>query len=121
MKRLGHISSIMTFVINVDFDLFADQDKLKEMIKLIETVEGVAKTEIKRYSIDVETGYLFDLDTVRKDVIKVIRKLYKPEEVFEITLKDVLEKRNKSNVRPQEEEHDVEEVFKRLGNLVGEA
>ena len=101
-RKAGHYSEVLNFYIHTTFDLIEDWAVMRFSAEA-EKVEGVVKIEVKRYSVTVEVGFLFDVDVVRERFLKVFTHHFKPTSLDRISLQDLVDRAVEQQMKAKEE------------------
>ena len=101
-RKAGHYSEVLNFYIHTTFDLVEDWEVMRFSAEA-EKVEGVVKIEVKRYSVTVEVGFLFDVDVVRERFLKVFTHHFKPTSLDRISLQDLVDRAVEQQMKAKEE------------------
>ena len=101
-RKAGHYSEVLNFYIHTTFDLVEDWEVMRFSAEA-EKVEGVVKLEVKRYSVTVEVGFLFDVDVVRERFLKVFTHHFQPTSLDRISLQDLVDRAVEQQMKAKEE------------------
>jgi len=101
-RKAGHYSEVLNFYIHTMFDLVEEWEVMR-FVKEAEKIEGVVKLEVKRYSIIVEVGFLFNVDVVREKFLKVFTQHFQPTSLDRISLQDLVDRAVAQQMKAKEE------------------
>jgi hypothetical protein len=82
-------------VINISFHTTFDLPRHPETEIFIAnalTLPGIVDCNLKRYSVEFELGFLFDVHSVKAELLTLFKTFYGPEELNKITTQDLAQR-----------------------------
>lgn len=75
-----------------DFDLEPYKDSGQAFLMQLEEIEGVENVMAFRYHFEVSVGFMFNTNTVVKEIVKLLQDTFNPEEIRKAVADDLVSK-----------------------------
>jgi hypothetical protein len=110
----GYFVDVITFSIHTTFDLTKEED-IEVFMANSYLVPGVVDVTLKRYSLEFEAGFLFDIHSIKAAILDLFETFFEPSDIQKITTQDLAQR---AAERQMESLEDIELDAATLPNLL---
>lgn len=90
-RNAGYYVDVINFSIHTTFDL-AKEPEIEVFIAHCLTIPGVVDLTLKRYSLEVEVGFLFDIHSIKAAAVELFKSVLEPDEMRKIPTRELAER-----------------------------